>query len=132
MTDNEIIKALECCMQPISNCDKCPLYKVSDECFDIAKNGAVDIINRQQAEIERLETEKDNLIRTYAECQAEVVEEFANKVENEIDCQPHSKGMQESAERYRIKSIINNLLKETVGDERGKGRQALCKYCCSS
>lgn len=76
-----------------------------------------DFFNQQQAEIKRLKIEKDNLIRTYAECQAEAVKEFANKVENEIDCQPHSKGMQESAERCRIKSIINNLLKETVGED---------------
>lgn len=33
-----------------------------------------------KAEIERLQLEKDNLIRTYAECQAEAVKEFAERL----------------------------------------------------
>ena len=51
---------------------------------------------------------------------SEAVKEFAEKVENEIDCQPHSKGLQESAERYRIKRIINNILKEMVSETENK------------
>ena len=39
-----------------------------------------DEFNRQKAEIERLKEEKDNLIRTYAECQAEAVKEFAERL----------------------------------------------------
>ena len=54
MTDNEIIKALECCKSPIPMCDDCPVGE-SDMCFDFLKGYALDIINRQKAKIEELQ-----------------------------------------------------------------------------
>ena len=55
MTDNEIIKALECCTTKGAKCSDCPAFKKVDR-SDCKKyfRGAIDIINRQQAEIERL------------------------------------------------------------------------------
>ncbi|MBO5037729.1 MAG: hypothetical protein J6D42_11705 [Clostridia bacterium] len=54
LTDNEIIKALECCKGADTGCWEC---KLSDSCKftvqDIMQN-ALDLINRQKAEIERL------------------------------------------------------------------------------
>lgn len=56
MTDNEIIKALECCIsgQPCKE-TKCPFYKKGCE-IDIyaVEKYALDLINRQKAEIEKL------------------------------------------------------------------------------
>ena len=52
MTDNEIIKALECCSNG-EPCANCPYQKQCDE-TDLAEI-ALDLINRQQAEIERLQ-----------------------------------------------------------------------------
>ena len=55
MTDNEIIKALECCSYATTNrdCEKCSYYPDEDctkkQCADI-----INLINRQKAEIERL------------------------------------------------------------------------------
>jgi hypothetical protein len=55
MTDNEIIQALECCIEPTSNCKCCPLHVGGDgDCVDKSKEGALNLIKRQQAEIERL------------------------------------------------------------------------------
>ena len=79
--------------------------------------------NGFKAEVERLQSVADSFTdigKLYSEIKAEAYKEFADKVENEIDCQPCSKGMQESAERYRIKRIINNTLKELVGDADDK------------
>ena len=53
MTDKEIIKALECCIKPTNGCENCPYYK-KEECFDMAKRDALNLINRQQAEIQAL------------------------------------------------------------------------------
>ena len=55
MTDTEIIKALECCTTKGAKCSDCPAFKKVDR-SDCKKyfRGAIDIINRQQAEIERL------------------------------------------------------------------------------
>lgn len=58
MTDNDIIKALECCAKGTTStvCLDCPL-RFSDICTE-EENGvvklALDLINRQKAEIERL------------------------------------------------------------------------------
>ena len=55
MTDNDIIKALECC-SIINDCKGCYFntHEAEDICArEIVKN-AFDLINRQQAEIERL------------------------------------------------------------------------------
>ena len=50
MTDNDIIKALECCGCDNYQCDKCPYaYKTCTVYKD-----SLDLINRQKAEIERL------------------------------------------------------------------------------
>ena len=56
MTDNEIIKALECCGFEYGNlCSVCPKYeKDNDFCQEELHNYAIDLINRQKAEIERL------------------------------------------------------------------------------
>ena len=59
MTDNEIIKALECCANSCDNgfakCDECPRFAESEGCTLRSMKDALDLINRQKAEIERLE-----------------------------------------------------------------------------
>jgi hypothetical protein len=54
MTDNEIIKALECCAKETADCENCPANREFEyrQCFDEVKILAVDLINRQKAEIE--------------------------------------------------------------------------------
>ena len=59
MTDNEIIKALECCAS--NSCDGCPIDELkllgTGNCISIILTEALDYINRQKAEIERLNIE---------------------------------------------------------------------------
>ena len=73
MTDNEIIKALECCTKTefISDCAKCEMFAF--DCKDILIENAIDLINRQKAEVERLE---DKIF---------VLENDLEKAENLID-----------------------------------------------
>jgi len=56
MTDNEIIKALECCLKGCNEegCDDCPLYEKVEDCEIEIPIIALDLINRQKAEIEQL------------------------------------------------------------------------------
>ena len=89
MTDKEIIKALECCAD-LFDCTDCPCKEF---CGDLGKlqQNALDLINRQQAEIERLtinmnafglgmkqEKERADTIR------AEAIKEFAKDIHEEI------------------------------------------------
>lgn len=58
MTDNEIIKALECCIYKHGRCTSCPLYaEVTTVCQEKKDNYILDLINRQKVEIERLSIE---------------------------------------------------------------------------
>ena len=62
MTDNEIIKALECCTDEwYENCNECPcsIDTVSCERMKLLED-SLDLIKHQQAEIERLQTYKRN------------------------------------------------------------------------
>ena len=58
MTDNEIIKALECCSDDEPRfCSVCPYYlqdKDNDYCREDMNKDALSLINRQKAEIETL------------------------------------------------------------------------------
>ena len=54
MTDNEIIKALECCAQIQRRCAECPAWKELNLCGSVAKSQALKLINRQKSEIESL------------------------------------------------------------------------------
>lgn len=60
MTDNEIIKALECCPAHIK-CEECPM-KQKHNCMSKLNKDALDLINRQKAEIERLQKNCEELI----------------------------------------------------------------------
>lgn len=60
MTDNEIIKALECCTQQ-HKCNECPyLMEHHLVCNYHLYKDTLDLINRQQAEIDRLQAECGN------------------------------------------------------------------------
>lgn len=57
MTDNEIIKALDICGH-LDACADCPLGCLEgvDKCMHTLLLNALDLINRQKAEIERLQS----------------------------------------------------------------------------
>lgn len=62
MTDNEIIKEIEYCLEQgiTSECDRC---KDKIGCRDTLLHNALNLINRQKAEIKRKDIEIDILIR---------------------------------------------------------------------
>ena len=132
MTDNEIKKALECCIKSISNrnCGDCPL--LNQECIRGLPKYALDLINRQQAEIERLQTELDLAKAFYKEKEAEfsLLNYKYNKTLNQLnDYQSiaRTEAIKSFAEELKedLKSNdyivsferIDNLVKEMVGEE---------------
>lgn len=93
MTDKEIIKALECCIEAelTEDCKKlkCPFFDNEIyNCMNVGDENAMyryslDLINRQQAEIERLNKEVDQLSQCvlYHEGQiVDAVKEFADRL----------------------------------------------------
>lgn len=88
MTDNEIIKALECCTFK-GGCLDCPLYvpEQTGSCVKRVFINALDLINRQKAEIEKLQEvifKKEDLMQTlHTEHQAVYDELVSAKAEIE-------------------------------------------------
>lgn len=68
MADNEIAKTLECCISNnFEECWKCPLHNdfYPNLCRYERDKNALELINRQKAEIRTLETERDNYKEWY-------------------------------------------------------------------
>lgn len=130
MTDNEIIKALECCVyDDYAKCHyDCP-YKTN--CRHLSKD-AIDIINRQRAEIEQLKFEIAKLLpegcsyaiqvevsnKLESQIKSEAVKEFAEKLKNKIktECNPYGKPTFDYDTSLAIMRYIDNLVKEIVGE----------------
>ena len=90
MTDNEIIKALECCSETkTSDCKECPLLSVECSKYDLYKL-ALDLINHQKAENEenslKIETQANTIkiLETALENQNTVNVELQLKIKNYI------------------------------------------------
>ena len=111
MTDNEIIKALECCVAPFgSNCRDCSLQKVN-YCEDTLLQNTLDLINRQKAEIDGLKSEARRYKQyyfnhEYDKLEAEAIKAFAERLKDEL-----------SFGRYIQPDQIDNLVKEMIGEQ---------------
>ena len=95
MTDNEIIKALECHMsKSLDDCEKCPFYaqkRAFHNCHEHLYESLLDLLNRQKAEIEKRERGLQFLQETIgknesrwldivAEQRVEAIKEFAERL----------------------------------------------------
>ena len=114
MTDNEIIKALECCSTKGANCKDCPAFvKVDRSNCKKVLLGAIDIINRLQATIDSF----TDIGKLYSEIKAEAHKECIEKVKEYIDTHEHLTC--EECECVPIsKNGLDNLLKELVGEDK--------------
>lgn len=65
MTNNEIIKALECFKEERCQGDECPYYREDISCNVMMKD-VYDLVHRQNAEIEKLKENQDTLTATLA------------------------------------------------------------------
>ena len=115
MTDNEIIKALKCCRcTTIKDCGSCPFYCFNN-CTSNLATETLDLINRQKAEIERLEkTAFDkglDLSVIYKIAKDKAIKDFAKQVKMEL-CYEFG-GLLPSS----IADRIDNLVKEMLGEQ---------------
>ena len=144
MTDNEIVKALECCKNgTLNDCDGCPCFCDEDintarECAENLMSNSLDLINRIQAENERLGNaykqcayERDVFLRENPVEMALLIDEQAEKLKTAkaeaykkciekmkeyIDTHEHLSC--EECECVPIsKDGFDNLLKEMVGED---------------
>ena len=91
MTDEQIIKALGYHRTTMENhCDECPYKGIM--CSIALSSDALDLINRQKAEIERLKKDKYRLQKALNQSEdyrliakTEAIKEFAERVKQEIN-----------------------------------------------
>ena len=129
MTDNEIIKALECCSNPCGNdCDECPKfvenYDTIIECGVFLMADALSLINRQKAEIESLNSrifalnDTNKILMDSQEVYwRNKVKEFAVRLKEMVaisEDREYRSGYDFSADA--VFEDIDNLVKEMVGD----------------
>lgn len=114
LTDNEIVKALECCVgdNDGKNCFDCPLWEI-DDCQERLLLDALGIINRLQVNNERLTTAHPKTIESIKKmrdkAKAEAYKEFAERLKKKY--KPYVILGSEVAEIE-----IDNLLKEMLGE----------------
>lgn len=127
MTDEQIIKALKLCTSDLpARCDECPYVKSVFSCeSEKMKKDALDLINRQKAEIESLREEKarfDNTIlydleqvnKIVEEAKAEAVKEFALRAKSLVH---HTVVSSVYGVMLSIsENAFDNLAKEMVGE----------------
>ena len=143
MTDNEIIKALARCVN--ADCENCPSKTICDSDTERLVVKVFDLINRQKAEIERLEREIEHLestqeispeakhfvdtkadkvislmnelIKSQEQIKAEAVKEFAEKLKTNVF---EADDINEDTFLAVEVSYIDNLVKEfTEGESHG-------------
>lgn len=87
LTDEQIKKSLECCSNYDVDCDECPANGYCDsDAFGMA-SAILDLINRRDAEVERLTRERDfykapssELARGVEQIKSKAIKEFWSKV----------------------------------------------------
>lgn len=78
-TDEEIVKALECCQShTITDCRDCPNRASGDNCVNELMRNALDLIKRQKAEIAVLTTAVDNSTKEFLKLHDEYQDQKAD------------------------------------------------------
>ena len=134
MTDKEIIKAMECLEGCDLNCRDCPYSQGSfyPICQRRVAKDALNLINRQQEqleaaiagqetlqkalaekgrEVERLTAEKEQLIKTFGECQAEATKALVEK-DKEIKRLKNNVFCSVVIDEGKMRNIVNEKVAE--------------------
>lgn len=102
MTDKEIIKAFVGCEDNSIMCADCP-YGNSDDCLKDAHNDIINIINRQQTEIEK--------------ARAEAIKEFVDRILSYIDVGHLRPPTEICFSDLDVRQIVEKIANEMVGAE---------------
>ena len=124
LTDKEVVKALECCVSEM-DCPNCPKKKDGVECVGNLLRDCFDLINRLQAENERLQSRNNFLEIEYKNqgnlfwarvetAKAEAYKDCIEKVKKKYQI---FENQAYAINPYALHGFLNNLLKELVGED---------------
>ena len=115
MTDNEMIEILS--NDVTVRCSYFLCFDEAQKSYVICTADILDLINRQKAEIERLEKENDyfaDIGKMYSEIKAEAIKEFAERLKKRSSYF-HTSGGHTPWNCVKVYDI-DDLVKEMVGD----------------
>lgn len=133
MTDNDIIKALKCCVDN-GKCKECPInphYGNYGYCTNLALTYALDLINRQKAEIDELRKSEEiakqnavNMARAMPNIakatRIEAIKEFAGRLRKHLERRTeYDEGGWDMDVLTVTEENIDNLVKEMTENENG-------------
>lgn len=145
MTDEQIIKALDCCSTDVreNTCPKCAFYK-KHRCSTLMLNAVSAIINRQKVEIEELRSDKIIAERHEKDARDLFVDCTRQLEEAKAEIESLKRGVTftftiedfESIKETVISSLDNKIKSEAIKEfaERLKEEMRLdddCKYDCA-
>lgn len=129
MTDEQIIKALECCVKTefISDCAKCEMFAF--DCKDILIENALDLINRQKAEIERMENQSTLLLKKKCKdintarkiIKSEAIKDFAERLKRTsigLEIGDDKKFKMTVVSTVAIDNLVKEMAKEMTEGEK--------------
>ena len=106
MTDNEIIKYMQCVIGNEVNCSECAYQKVLPfpSCRMMCAKNALDLINRQKAENEKLKQENEFFRKTITENAQRALEVAVEEIET-----AKSEAIKEFCEKRGIKYVEDDV-----------------------
>ena len=113
-TDDEIIKALECCIN--DNCNDCP--ETFGNCELTAMRNALDLLKRQRATIEALKHYYDECLKDLKNANAEIerLEYKLDMVRQElVETIPMIQEDIKTAKAEAVKEVVNEILSPFEG-----------------
>lgn len=128
MTNEEIESSLKV-IATTHDCNECKIRNCkwgTCNCSQITARAALDLINRQKAEIEKLEKAlegQDQLVhglnKCYYQAKSKAIKEFGERLKNKIktECNPYGKPTFDYDTSIAIMRYIDNLVKEMVGED---------------
>lgn len=118
MTDNDIIKALECCNKSDNGkgCWECPYRQYCPDCLRRRNEDTIDLINRQKANAEGLTNAVRVLNEQLSSAKAEAYREFAERHERLLLSQLTTAPLDKKEWINFCLDELDNLKKEMVGE----------------
>lgn len=129
MTDNEIIKFMQCVMGNDVNCSECAYQKTLPfpSCRRTCAKDALDLINRQKAEIERLEKElmkckleKEMMYQVADEIKSVAIKDFAERLKENLTgigrSTTYGNFEYGTVKSYEIDNLVKEMTEENEND----------------
>lgn len=114
MTDNEIINALECCDNCF--CEQCHYKPKLLDCREELCKDALDLINRQKAEIERYKGVIKLLESDVQAAKTEAIKEFAERLKKGLLAYMCSDRIQFIKAEYELDNLVKEMAEVKEND----------------